>query len=98
MPDLDRSNGNVRALVWSSEDEMSDELFQQITHATGLPIDLISKELNRLILAAGANPNTLTMDQLRLILADYVQDVLVNVQSIPVDPNNSKVNSFHKKK
>ena len=56
---------------------MGKELFGTVTAATGLPDELISEELTRLLATAGVRPEDLTIDDLRQILADYVQDILV---------------------
>lgn len=56
---------------------MGDELFGQVTVATGLPADLVSDELERLLGKAGIKREDLTLEDLRQILAEYVQDVLL---------------------
>lgn len=59
---------------------MGKTLIQQITNSTGLPEDLIQDELNTLITAAGVQPENVTLEDLRKILAEYVQDVLVQAK------------------
>ncbi len=56
---------------------MGEKLLGEITAATGLPEDLVTDELTRLIEAAGLNPQNTTLEDLRRILAEYVQDVLL---------------------
>ena len=56
---------------------MGAKLFDQVTGATGLPQDLVAGELEQLLKAAGMERTELTIDELRNILAEYVQDVLV---------------------
>ena len=56
---------------------MGDELFSQVTDATGLPKDLISEELARLLSQSGICTSEMTLDDLRKILSEYVQDVLL---------------------
>jgi hypothetical protein len=56
---------------------MKDTLFGEVTEATGLPKELISEELGQLISAAGVDRSEMTLDDLRRILADYVQDILL---------------------
>ena len=56
---------------------MGEQLIESLTEATGLPKDLVTDELQRLITSAGLNANDMTLEDLRQILADYVQDVLV---------------------
>lgn len=60
---------------------MSERLFGQVTELTGLPQDLITEELNQLLSAAGVSRTDLTLDDLREILAEYVQDVLLQAQN-----------------
>lgn len=59
---------------------MGEQLFGEVTAATGLPTDLIADELARLIEAAGVEKSEMTLEDLRRILAEYVQDVLVSVK------------------
>lgn len=59
---------------------MGDDLFRQVTEATGLPKDLISDELSQLLEVAGVERNEMTLDDLRMVLADYVQDVLLKIR------------------
>ncbi len=56
---------------------MGDELFGTVANATGLPTDLVSRELDRLLGKAGIKREDLTLEDLRKILAEYVQDVLL---------------------
>jgi len=59
---------------------MGKQLLTTISDATGLPDDLVTTELSRLITAAGKEPSEITLDDLRNILADYVQEVLLEAQ------------------
>jgi hypothetical protein len=59
---------------------MGEKLLGEITEATGLPKELVSAELVRLIEAAGLTPAETTLDDLRKILANYVQDVLLEAK------------------
>ena len=59
---------------------MGEKLFSEVTEATGLPRETISKELADLISSAGYNRETLTLDQLRHALAEYVQDILLSAK------------------
>lgn len=56
---------------------MDDKLFRQVTEATGLPKEEISNELASLLEAAGFQPENMTLDDLRAVLAEYVQDILL---------------------
>ena len=62
------------------------DLFDKVTGATGLPNDLISRELEQLVTAAGADKSSLTLEDLRTILADYVQEVLLAAKEEHSDP------------
>ncbi len=52
-------------------------LIQKISFATGLPPYLVQRELVKLVSDHGLNPNDLTLDLLRDILANYLQDILL---------------------
>lgn len=56
---------------------MGHKLFRTVTEATGLPQDAISNELTSLLKAAGFEPENMTIDDLRCVLAEYVQDILL---------------------
>lgn len=56
---------------------MGENLFADLTSATGLPEQLIAKELDRLLSLSGITRQELTLDSLRTILANYIQDVLI---------------------
>ena len=55
-------------------------LIDELTSSTGLPEELLSAELERLILAAGLKPEALTLDDIRAILAEYLQDVFLEAK------------------
>lgn len=59
---------------------MGDELFTQVTLATGLPPEVISNELSRLLVKSGIDKTSMTLDDLRKVLAEYVQDVLLSAK------------------
>jgi hypothetical protein len=59
---------------------MGEALISELTTATGLPEDLMTDELTRLIANAGLRPEQVTLDDLRKILAEYVQDILLAAQ------------------
>ena len=59
---------------------MGKDLFQQITSATGLPENVISGELAQLLASAGIEKDSMTIDDLRKILSDYVQDILLELK------------------
>lgn len=55
---------------------MGHLLLQELAKATGLPESIIKKELSELISKSGKSIDQTTLDDLREILADYLQDVL----------------------
>lgn len=57
------------------------ELLNELTNATGLPDDLIGNELTRLVLTAGKSTDDVSLDDLRDMLATYLQDVLLEARS-----------------
>lgn len=54
-------------------------LTKTVIEATGLPQDSVEKELNSLIERFGKNPETLTMDELREVMAEYLQMVFLEI-------------------
>ncbi len=54
-----------------------EELFRMVTDATGLPHDAIRTELTRLLALAGIDHERVTLEDLRKVLAEYVQDTLL---------------------
>ncbi len=56
---------------------MGDKLFDQVTNATGLPPEMIANELDKIIQAAGLQKDLMTLEDLRVVLSEYVQDILV---------------------
>lgn len=62
-------------------------LINELSHATGLPDDLIGEELSRIIASAGKSTSDVTLDELREMLAAYLQDVLIEAkESFLEDP------------
>lgn len=56
------------------------ELLNELSNATGLPDELIGEELSRLISSAGKSTDNVTLDDLREMLAAYLQDVLLEAK------------------
>ena len=62
------------------------KLIRQIAANTGLPEEAMTKELGRLIEGAGLDSNVISIDELRRVLADYVQDILLSAkESVDLD-------------
>ncbi|MBX3020510.1 MAG: hypothetical protein KF799_02435 [Bdellovibrionales bacterium] len=51
-------------------------LLRTIIEATGLPGDSLEKEMDRVIRAKGLDPANITLDDIREVLATYLQDAL----------------------
>ncbi len=56
---------------------MGDYLINLLCKESQLPYSLIKKELLKLIERAGADHQSITLDEIRNILADYLQDTLL---------------------
>ncbi len=55
-------------------------LINKLSVLTGLPEDAVNKELVGLVESYGIRPEELTMSDVRNILADYLQDVLLDAK------------------
>ena len=55
-------------------------LITQIALATGLPQNLISGELEQLISKRGQCSNDISLEDIRCILAEYLQEVLIKAK------------------
>ena len=60
---------------------MGEALIKRVAELTELPNDPVVEELNRLIEKAGLQKETLTLDDMRNILADYLQDTLLDLKN-----------------
>jgi hypothetical protein len=59
---------------------MGNELFKKVTEATGLPTELVSKELEGLLDAKGVDSADMTLEDLRKTLAEYVHEVILKAK------------------
>ena len=55
-------------------------LIDKLATLTGLPEEAINNELITLVESYGIRPEALTISDVRNILADYLQDVLLNAK------------------
>ena len=62
-----------------------NQLFSQVTELTGLPEELISEELKTLLERKGVAPEQVTMESLREALADYLSQVISEVEKAEAD-------------
>jgi hypothetical protein len=53
------------------------DLLKKLISATGLPPEGPQQELEKLVAASGADISQISLDQLRVILANYLQDILL---------------------
>jgi hypothetical protein len=60
---------------------MANQLFKDVAEATGLPNDLITKELSQLVSNKGIENDNLTLDELRLVMADYLREVILQAKN-----------------
>ncbi|MBK9324696.1 MAG: hypothetical protein IPM97_17410 [Bdellovibrionaceae bacterium] len=60
---------------------MGNTLLETLIFSTGLPEGDIRRELQALMVQYGKTPETLTMDDLRQLMRDYVQDVLLEAKN-----------------
>jgi len=56
---------------------MGKKLLQDLAQATGLPDQMVENELSSLVHAAGLTTEEVTLESMREILANYVQDILL---------------------
>jgi len=56
---------------------MGNVLLETLVLATGLPEGDVRRELQALMQKYGKTPETVTMDDLRQLMRDYVQDVFM---------------------
>ena len=56
-------------------------LLRALIEATGLPADAVEREMQRLIESKGLSPDQITLEDIRELLAHYLQDVLVEAKA-----------------
>ncbi len=61
-------------------EKMGDKLLKEISEATGLPSQLIDDELIRLISEAGKSPSEASLEDLREVMAQYLQEVILGAK------------------
>lgn len=57
------------------------ELLKVLIEATGLPQESLEMELNKIITKSGLEASSLTLDQVRELLVDYLQDALTEAKA-----------------
>ncbi len=58
---------------------MAKELAQELIAATGLPQDPIEREFNKILEKYGKNQEDLTIEELREVMADYLNLVFLEL-------------------
>lgn len=59
---------------------MDDNLFDKVVKSTGLPEELVTQDFLKKISDKGFDKSTLTIDQVRDVLAEYLQDVILQAR------------------
>ena len=59
----------------------SKTLVQKVIDSTGLPKDGLKKEMDQLLSQSNLNHDTLSLEELRTLLASYLQDVFVELKN-----------------
>lgn len=59
---------------------MDDNLFDKVVKSTGLPEELVTQDFLKKITDKGFDRGTLTLDQIRDVLSDYLQDVILQAR------------------
>jgi hypothetical protein len=59
---------------------MDENLFEKIVKSTGLPEELISQDFLKKISEKGFEKSTLTIDQIRDVLSEYLQDIILQAR------------------
>ncbi len=60
---------------------MSVDFISKIIEAAGVPKEAARKELSRIINSMGKTESDITLDELRVVLANYLQDVLLEAKN-----------------
>ncbi|HRO66824.1 MAG TPA: hypothetical protein PL182_04610 [Pseudobdellovibrionaceae bacterium] len=60
---------------------MGEQLTETVIQGTGLPEHMIRDEFQLLLEKHGLRAETLTLEDLRLVMADYLQDVFLQMKT-----------------
>lgn len=60
---------------------MGEALIKQLVNYTELPPEMVEQEFNRLIEKAGLKREEMTLDDVRDLLADFLQDTLIEMKN-----------------
>lgn len=59
---------------------MGNKLFHTVIEATDLPQESVKNELSKILEAQGISPDAMTLDDLREVLANYLQDTILEAK------------------
>jgi hypothetical protein len=59
---------------------MTNKLLEELARATGLPENLVHRELNALLAKSGKDSEHLTLDLLREVIAEYLREVIFRMK------------------
>ncbi len=59
---------------------MGNEIFQTVTGATGLPQELVERELAETLKSKGITIDKVTLEDLRQVLADYLRETILHAK------------------
>lgn len=60
---------------------MGSLLLEEVTKLTGLPENLVRKELEIILKQKNIDPDNLTLDQLRVVVSAYLRQVMKAIKS-----------------
>ncbi len=67
------------------------KLCKNLVAATGLPTVPVENELARLLGEAGLDPSRVTLEELREMMANYLQDIMLSINELGLLDYNSEV-------
>jgi hypothetical protein len=73
------------------EGTMAADLLTEVVEATGLPADWAKSELTKLLVDSGFNPEMLTLDMLREVLAQHIGEALLKAKEESILLESSKI-------
>lgn len=59
---------------------MTNRLLEELAKATGLPENLVHRELNALLAKSGRDSSNITLEQLREVIAEYLREVIFKMK------------------
>lgn len=62
------------------------DLLKILIESTGLPTQAVEREIAKMLVENSLDPTNLTLDDVRELLAGYLQDVLVEAKASPEMP------------